>query len=97
MSMKKILATVFLVGALCSTTAAANAATQYPVEGGTWNFGLSAGVHAYSDYLVGKCHGTTVINDWGTNRSVETAANQWANASHEATAWTNNHYYFRVC
>jgi len=72
-------------------------ATSYPAEGGTWNCGLSAGVHAYSDYKVGRCHGTTVINDWGTNRSVDTAADQWANSAHEATVWTNNHYYYRVC
>lgn len=49
MSTKKFLATIALVGALCSTAAAAHAITQYPTEGGTWNYGLAAGVHAYSD------------------------------------------------
>ena len=95
MSLKKTIATIGLVGVLCGTASAAFAVS--PVEGGTWNFGLAAGVRAYSDYIVGRCHGTTVINDWGTNRSVDIAANAWANSAMNATAFTNNHYYYRVC
>jgi lactococcin 972 family bacteriocin len=97
MSMTKTLATIALIGGLSATATAAYANTQYPIEGGTWNYGLAAGVHAYSDYLVDKCHGTTVINDWGTNRSINTAANQWANSALGATIWTHNKYYYRVC
>lgn len=94
---KKILAAILLIGALCSTGTTAHAITQYPVEGGTWNYGLSAGVHAYSDYYVNRCHGTTVSNDWGTNRSINTAANKWASSSYRATIFTSNKYYYRVC
>ncbi|MFZ4893898.1 lactococcin 972 family bacteriocin [Plantibacter sp. Mn2098] len=97
MSMKRALATIGLIGLLSSGAVAAYADTQYPVEGGQWNYGLAGGVHAYSDYLVDRCHGTTVENDWGVNRSIDTAANKWSNASHAATPLTNNHYYYRVC
>ena len=97
MSLRKTLAVIGLVGMLGSTATAAYANTQYPNEGGTWNYGLAAGVRAYSDYMVGRCHGTTVINDWGNNRSIDTAANQWASSAMNATIWTNNHYYYRVC
>jgi lactococcin 972 family bacteriocin len=97
MSLKRILAAVVLIGALCSTAAAAQAITVNPNEGGTWNYGLSTGVHAYSDYKVGKCHGTTVVNDWGTNRTIDIAANKWAMSSYRATIYTHNKYYYRVC
>ena len=97
MSLKKTLAAVGLVLALTGSGAAAYGATQYPNEGGTWNYGLAAGVHAYSDYYVGKCHGSTVINDWGTSKSIDTAKNKWSQASLRATAFTSNKYYYRVC
>ena len=97
MKIKKIIAATALAGALCSVGIAANATTQYPNEGGTWNYGLSVGVHQYSDYLVNRCHGTTVINDWGTVKSVNTIKDQWARASQKATSFTHNKYYYRVC
>lgn len=99
--MRKVKSTIAAVGLSAALalggTVAANAVTVYPAEGGTWNYGLSAGVWAYSDYLVNRCHGTTVINDWGTSRSPNTAAGYWSNAGLNATPWTNNKYYYRVC
>lgn len=42
MNVKKVMAGVALTGALVTAGAgAANAWTQWPVEGGTWNYGLS--------------------------------------------------------
>lgn len=39
MNLKKTLAGIALTGALCSVAGAAVAGTQYPAEGGTWNYG----------------------------------------------------------
>lgn len=41
------------VGLIFSGAAAANAITENPIEGGTWNYGLALGLHVYSDYIVG--------------------------------------------
>ena len=94
---KKTIVGLAAVVGLIFTPVVANAATQYPVEGGTWNYGLAAGVHAYSDYLVNRCHGSTVITDWGTSATINTRAGYWSNASHRASIFTNNKYYYRVC
>lgn len=97
MKMKKALAALALTGALSSVAGAAVAATVYPIEGGQWNYGFT-GVDSYSDYLHNaRCHGSTVINDWGTSRSVDTSPGYWSNARVGATPWTNNNYYYRVC
>lgn len=97
MRTKKIIVTAALNVALgLGGAAAANAATQYPNEGGTWNYGLAVS-RVYSDYLVNRCHGTTVGNDWGDNRSIDVAADRWANSAIGGTPWTNNKYYYRVC
>jgi len=99
MTIRLPLSAASLVAALVlSGGAAAVAATQYPSMGGTWNYGLAGGVHAYSDYFhSSRCHGSTVINDWGRNRSIDVAGGRWANAGHRATPLTGNQYYFRVC
>lgn len=65
MNMKKALAGLALTEALSSVAGTAVAATQYPVQGGQWNYGFN-GVGIYSDYLHGsQCHGSSVWNDWG--------------------------------
>ncbi|MDQ4503850.1 lactococcin 972 family bacteriocin [Sinomonas sp. ASV322] len=96
MKAKKVMAGLALTGLLTTTgAAAANAWTQYPNEGGTWNYGYNGGI--YSDYLVDRCHGSTVVNDWGTQRTAETWPGRWSNAWHTATIWTNNRWYYWVC
>jgi lactococcin 972 family bacteriocin len=73
MTAKRILAGLALTGALCSVTGTAVAATQYPVQGGTWNYGLN-GAGAYSDYYHGSvCHGSSVYTDWDNDRSIDVA------------------------
>ncbi|MGO4586217.1 lactococcin 972 family bacteriocin [Arthrobacter sp. 2RAF6] len=97
MNMKKALAGLALTGALSSVAGTAVAATQYPVEGGHWNYGFN-GVGIYSDYFHGsRCHGSSVWNDWGNNRSIDVSPGQWSNSWLGATPWTNNKYYYRVC
>ncbi|WP_368736519.1 lactococcin 972 family bacteriocin [Paenarthrobacter aurescens] len=78
--------------------AAAVASTVYPNEGGTWNYGVSGGVHLYSDYFNQvRCHASSTQNDWGYSSSGEMAANTWANNSQPTTAFQNNRAYYRVC
>lgn len=94
---KRLLALGLAAGFTFSGGAAAMAVTAYPAEGGTWNYGLAA-VRAYSDYLhPSRCHGSTVQTDWGSSRSPNVAPGAWANAAHNATPWTNNNYFYRVC
>ncbi|WP_372461208.1 lactococcin 972 family bacteriocin [Arthrobacter alkaliphilus] len=96
MKAKRVMASLALTGVLATTGAvAANAWTQYPAEGGTWNYGYNTGI--YSDYLVGRCHRSSVQNDWGYNSSINVAPNQWSNAWHTGTIWTNNRWYYGVC
>lgn len=95
---KRSLSVALITVALTLTGGAAFAATQYPAEGGQWNYGLTAGVHAYSDYYhPSQCHGSSVYNDWGNNRSIDTAGGQWATSALGASPWTHNSYYYRVC
>ncbi|MDQ0030440.1 hypothetical protein J2S89_002266 [Arthrobacter bambusae] len=48
MKAKRVMASLALTGVLAATGAvAANAWTQYPAEGGTWNYGYNTGI--YSD------------------------------------------------
>lgn len=77
---------------------AAMAATLYPAEGGVWNYGVSGGVHLFSDYFnQTRCHGTSTQNDWGYSSSPNVAANTWANNSQPTTSFQNNRAYYRVC
>lgn len=49
--------------------------TQYPAEGGTWEYGFwDAKVRSY--YTVNRCHGSTVVLNGNTVRSVDTAAGE---------------------
>ncbi|MDQ0029864.1 lactococcin 972 family bacteriocin [Arthrobacter bambusae] len=96
MDLKKTVAGIALTGALCSVAGTAVAGTQYPAEGGTWNYGYNIGI--YSDYMHGsRCHGSSVRNDWGYNSSINTAGGYWANAWHSGNIWTHNSWYHRVC
>ena len=94
---KKTIVGLAAVIGLIFTPAVASAVTQYPAQGGTWNYGLAGGVRAYSDYLVNRCHGSTVKTDWGNYYTIDTASGYWSNAWHKATPFTNNKYFYRVC
>lgn len=100
MNLKKICVTAVLATALAgSGTAAAYATTNYPVEGGTWTYGLSTGlVNPYSNYWQGsRCHTSSVENDWGHAYSIRTIAGQTSHAETSGNVWTHNNYYYNVC
>ena len=72
--------------------------TQYPAEGGTWEYGFwDAKVRSY--YTVNRCHGSTVVLNGNTVRSVDTAAGEKSIAEKWAVQWPSHddRYYYRVC
>lgn len=72
--------------------------TQYPAEGGTWQYGFwDAKVRSY--YTVNRCHSSTVVLNGNTVRSVDTAAGKKSIAEKWALQWPSHddHYYYRVC
>lgn len=75
----------------------AYAATEYPIEGGQWNYGFEWGWATSDYYNESVCHGASVYNDWGNDRSVDTAPGYWAESAIQATPWTGNQYYYRTC
>ncbi|WP_448070747.1 lactococcin 972 family bacteriocin [Georgenia yuyongxinii] len=72
--------------------------TQYPAEGGTWEYGFW-NVKVRSNYTVERCHGTTVRMDNREHRSANTAAGYPSRAE----LWAVNNpsaddrYFYRVC
>ncbi|MEY2848551.1 MAG: hypothetical protein RI885_1216 [Actinomycetota bacterium] len=77
--------------------------TQYPTQGGTWQYGFSnSALRSY--YTVSACHGTTVQKlDGGsivsTARSVDTASGKKSIAEIGTINYPNldANYYYRVC
>lgn len=72
--------------------------TQYPAEGGIWEYGFwDAKVRSY--YTVDRCHGSTVVLNGNTVRSVDTAAGETSIAEKWALQWPSHddRYYYRVC
>jgi hypothetical protein len=72
--------------------------TQYPAEGGTWEYGFwDAKVRSY--YTVNRCHGSTVVLNGNTVRSADTAAGKKSIAEKWALQWPSHddRYYYRVC
>ncbi|TKI69143.1 hypothetical protein FC756_09690 [Lysinibacillus mangiferihumi] len=72
--------------------------TQYPNEGGTWQYGFwNAKVRSY--YTVDRCHGSTVELNGNQSRSIDTRAGERSIAE----LWAVQHprhvdqYYYRVC
>lgn len=95
---RRVTGAVLAVGMLFGGASAAMAGTTYPPEGGTWNYGVSAGVHLYSDYFnQHQCHGSSNRNDWGYTSSPNVAGNVWANSSQPTTSLQDNRAYYRVC
>lgn len=71
--------------------------TQYPVEGGTWEYGFwNAKVRSY--YTVDCTHGSTVKLGDKTSRSIDTASGKPSRAELWAvqTPGGDDHYYYRV-
>lgn len=63
--------------------------TQYPAEGGTWEYGFwDAKVRSY--YTVDRCHGSTVVLNGNTVRSVDTAAGEKSIAEKWAVQWPSH-------
>ncbi|MEH0109678.1 lactococcin 972 family bacteriocin [Tersicoccus sp. MR15.9] len=98
LKIKKVAAVVTLAATIGLTgAAAANADVQYPVQGGKWEYGFwDAYARSYYDHGT-RCHGSTAQNDWGTSRSIDTAAGHRAAAEVFGTIFTHNKYYYRVC
>lgn len=98
MNLKKSLAGASLAIALLGggVTVANAYTTQYPVEGGTWQYGHDPGTTASSKYVVNRCRGSTVRTMFGEMKSVNTAAGQWSVAQKTANAYKNS-YFYRVC
>ncbi len=72
--------------------------TQYPNEGGTWQYGFwNAKVRSY--YTVDRCHGSTVELNGNQSRSVDTVAGKTSIAELFAVQYPNHvdRYYYRVC
>ncbi len=89
---------IMAVGLVLGGGAAAFATTTYPPEGGTWNYGVVAGVHLYSDYFHQTvCHGSSTRNDWGLSSSPDVAGGVWSNNSQPTTSIQNNRAYYRTC
>lgn len=77
--------------ALVSGTAC-YAYTQYPAEGGQWNYGYTA-LGAYSDYLHPSAyHGSTVVCG-GSRNDAEAAAGNWSQAILYGTYSGTSFYY----
>ncbi|MGE7841106.1 lactococcin 972 family bacteriocin [Lysinibacillus sp. NPDC093712] len=72
--------------------------TQYPNEGGTWQYGFwNAKVRSY--YTVDRCHGSTVELNGNQSRSVDTVAGKTSIAELFAVQYPTHvdRYYYRVC
>lgn len=105
MKLKSLLAAVLLtlglaVGAVIPAQASLNKGpiVQSPAEGGTWEYGFW-NVYARSYYTTDTCHGSTVVVDGSTVRSIDTAANARSIAEKFALnqPFAKDSYYYRVC
>lgn len=72
--------------------------TQYPHEGGTWEYGFWD-VKVRSYYTVDRCHGSTVNLNGNISRSAETRAGKKSIAELWAVQLPthNDRYYYWVC
>ncbi len=88
----------FIVPAVAALLVAAPgvafATTQYPSQGGTWEYG-NGQITAYSYYTVNKTHGSSIYRD-GKAQSVsaKTVAGQKSIAEKKHAPWTGGFSYF---
>lgn len=94
--MKKVAATILAgVFMVFSVTSAAFAVTQYPPEGGVWNWGRDhSTVWSYYRNSTPQ-HATSTVGRSGLKRSPCAARNQWARMSDKAAWWGGNKAYYR--
>ncbi|MEU2614564.1 lactococcin 972 family bacteriocin [Micromonospora sp. NPDC007271] len=95
-----------LMGAVAGPAAAwvsVGAKTQYPSEGGTWEYGFWD-VKLRSYYTVNKCHGSTVVKyidgkETNRSRSIDTVSGKKsiAEISTVNSAGLEASYYYRTC
>lgn len=96
---KKTRAALLTAALILGSAGAAFATTQYPAEGGTWEYGNGV-TSAWSYYTVDLCHGSSIKNADGilVARSVDTAAGKRSNAYiNHAPFASGFHFYYRVC
>lgn len=72
--------------------------TQYPAEGGTWQYGFGD-VKVRSYYTVNLKHESTVVLNGEAVHSADTAAGYKSIAEKWAVQWPSNddRYYYRIC
>lgn len=72
--------------------------TQYPAEGGTWEYGFW-NVKVRSYYTVNRSHGSTVKMGDRTSRSIDTASGRQSIAELWGADYpfANDKYYYRIC
>lgn len=78
---------------------AAGVHTQYPAEGGVWEYGFwNAKVRSYY-YHAERCHGSTVELNGDRVRSADTAKGRTSIAEKWAVQWPSNddRYWYRIC
>lgn len=96
---KKARAALLAAALVMGSAGAAFATTQYPAEGGTWEYGNGV-TSAWSYYTVDRCHGSSITRTDGTLvvRSIDTAAGKTSNAYTNHAPWTTGYrFYYRVC
>lgn len=93
MKRKKLLLSLTMFLIMFSFTPT-KAATQYPPEGGTWQYGYST-PNAYSHYLHStKPHQATVVDNIGNSNTSRAIANYWARAS--VRGWHDCSFYYAI-
>ncbi|WP_081765995.1 lactococcin 972 family bacteriocin [Arthrobacter sp. 31Y] len=94
---RSIAGSVLALGLSAAGGGAAFASTFYPAEGGVWNYGVTGGVHLYSDYFQQNlCHSSSTQNDWGYSSSPNALAGHWSNNSQPTTSFQNNRAYYGI-
>ncbi len=94
--MKKTLSALLLVCTL-SLPISIFAITQYPSEGGTWEYGNGVAL-AYSYYTVNKDHGSSIFKDGvAVSISARTAPNKKSIAQKWHAPWDRGYsFYYKI-
>lgn len=95
---RKVLAGITTIALTLGAATGAFAATRYPAEGGTWEYG-NGWTSAWSYYTADRCHGSSIYrNGAKVSRSIDTAPGETSDAYTNHAPWTDGyHFYYRVC